>query len=184
MLQVQALHLAESYINDADCHSNIRRLLALPFLHAEHIPPMMTRLREEASHTDTYDGLLDYMQNTWVDSTLWTPDRWSVFYRTVRTNNDVEGWHHRLNQNAQKDQLPLYVMIQLLFQATTVNLQMRLLSQHKIRRRQSKKYRDRDLQDHEILGAVCWRPEDPEFLVKVMCSPECPTRLFNLLYIL
>ena len=69
-------------------------------------------------------------------------------------------------------------------QATTVNLQMRLLSQDKIRRRQSKKYKDRDLQDHEILGAVCWRPEDPEFLVKVMCSPECPTRLFNVLYIL
>ena len=114
MLQVQALHLAESYMNDADCHSYIRRLLALPFFPAEHMPPMMTRLHAEH-------------QNTWIDSTLWTPDRWSVFYRTVRTNNDVERWHHRLNQNAQKDQLPLYVMIQLLFQeATTVNLQMRL----------------------------------------------------------
>ena len=29
---------------------------------------MMTRLREEASHTDTYNGLLDYMQNTCNDA--------------------------------------------------------------------------------------------------------------------
>ena len=43
MLQVQAQHLAESYMNDANYHSYIRRLLALPFLPAEHIPPMMTR---------------------------------------------------------------------------------------------------------------------------------------------
>ena len=176
MLQVQALHLAESYVNDADCHSYIRRLLAPPFLPAEHIPPMMTRLREEASHTDAYDGLLDYMQNTWIDSTLWTPDRWSVFYRTVRTNNDVEGWHHRLNQNAQKDQLPLYVMIQLLFQeATTVNLQMRLLSQDKIRRRQSKKYRDLQGKIMKYWEQYAGGQKTPNSLLKSCAHLNAPT---------
>ena len=30
------------------------------------------------------------------------------------------------------------------------------------------------VKDHEVPGAVCWRPEDPEFLAKIMCSPECP----------
>ena len=32
------------------------------------------------------------------------------------------------------------------------------------------------MKDHEVPGAVglCWRPEDPEFLAMIMCSPECP----------
>jgi len=24
-------------------------------------------------------------------------ENWSVYRRVIRTNNDVEGWHHRLN---------------------------------------------------------------------------------------
>ena len=151
---------------------------------------MMTRLREEASHTDTYDGLLDYMQNTWIDSTLWTPDRWSVFYRTVRTNNDVDGWHHRrLNQNPQKDQLPLYVMIQLLFQeATTVNLQMR--RRDKIRRRQSKKYRDLQGKIMKYWEQYAGGQKTPNSLLRSCAHLNAPTlwtahtRLFNVLYIL
>ena len=125
MLQVQTLHLAESYMNDADCHSYIRRLLALPFLPAEHIPPMMTRLREEASHTDTYDRLLDYMQNTWIDSTLWTSTRWRVFYRTTCTRTKQrrrEVAPSRKPECTERSAAHLH-HDQLLFQeATTVNL--------------------------------------------------------------
>jgi len=39
---------------------------------------------------------------------------WSVFHEPVRTNNDVEGWHYRLNVKANHGRLNLYPLIQLL----------------------------------------------------------------------
>ena len=35
---------------------------------------------------------LDYVQRTWLDSTVWPPSAWSAFKQPARTNNDVEGW--------------------------------------------------------------------------------------------
>lgn len=34
----------------------------------------------------------------------------------MRTNNDVEGWHHRINANAKGAGLSLYVLIELLWE--------------------------------------------------------------------
>jgi len=51
---------------------------------------------------------------TWVESTVWPPSMWSVFRQPVRTNNDVEGWHCRLNVKANRGRLNLYQLIQLL----------------------------------------------------------------------
>jgi len=41
--------------------------------------------------------LCTYIENTWFKDRLWTPERWSVYGQPVRTNNDAEGWHHRIN---------------------------------------------------------------------------------------
>ena len=38
----------------------------------------------------------------------------SVFNRSIRTNNHVEGWHRRLNSKACRGQLDLYLLISLL----------------------------------------------------------------------
>jgi len=38
-----------------------------------------------------------HMERQWISSTTWPPTTWSVFRQPVRTNNDVEGWHCRLN---------------------------------------------------------------------------------------
>jgi hypothetical protein len=37
-----------------------------------------------------------------------------VNLQSVRTNNDVEGWHHRINRKAQKPNLQMYILIVLL----------------------------------------------------------------------
>jgi hypothetical protein len=39
---------------------------------------------------------------------------WSVFMLSVRTNNDCEGWHRRLNVQARRGTLPFYTLIALL----------------------------------------------------------------------
>lgn len=59
----------------------------------------------------------------------------------VRTNNDVEGWHRRLRSRARRGDLPLYMLIALLHdEAKVVQLQLRLLSENKLRKRARRKY--------------------------------------------
>ena len=57
---------------------------------------------------------------------------------------DLKGWHHRINRRAAgKSQLPLYVLIKLLHQeAQLTAIQIRLVSEKKLRRIQRRKYRD------------------------------------------
>ena len=59
------------------------------------------------------------------------------------TNNDTEGWHHFLNRGAEgKTQLPLYLLIQLLHQeARLTSLQIRLVTEKKLKKVQRKTYR-------------------------------------------
>ena len=59
------------------------------------------------------------------------------------TNNDTEGWHHALNRGAEgKTRLPLYLLIQLLHQeARLTSLQIRLVTEKKLKKVQRKTYR-------------------------------------------
>jgi len=51
--------------------------------------------------------LISYVRDTWLESSIWKPANLSAYCQQVRTNNDVEGWHRRLNQNARRGHLPL-----------------------------------------------------------------------------
>ena len=79
-----------------------------------------------------------------AESTTWSPSDWTVFKKAARTNNDIEGWHHGLNRRASgRGQLPLYLLIQLLHkEAKLTALQIRLVSDKKLKRIQRHKYRD------------------------------------------
>ena len=62
----------------------------------------------------------------------------------ARTNNDIEGWHHSLNRRASgRGQLPMYLLITLLHrEAMLTAIQIRLVSEKKLRRIQRHKCRD------------------------------------------
>ena len=49
------------------------------------------------SNDNPLNKLLQYVSRTWINSVVWPPECWSVYYQSVRTNNDLEGWHNRLN---------------------------------------------------------------------------------------
>ena len=104
--------LAISYMNDSMVRKFCRKLLALPFL-----PPAVIAESLRSLHMSCINELIDtvcqYIQHTWVDSNVRSPYTWSVFKRFVRTNNDTEGWHHRLNRRARKSSLS-YVLVRLL----------------------------------------------------------------------
>ena len=117
-----------------------RNLLALPFLPAKHITDIFNHLKSKAG-SDQLCQLVSYVEKTWI-SGLGKPADLSVFEQSVRTNNDVEGWHNRLNRYARRGQLPLYLLVALLHkESLMVSLQARLLSDAKLRRYQRAKYR-------------------------------------------
>ena len=61
--------------------------------------------------------------------------------QAVRTNNDMEGYHHGVNRRARKTQIGLYFLIQLLYDESRLcRLNVRLVSEGKLRRHQYKKY--------------------------------------------
>ena len=37
-------------------------------------------------------------RQTWTRGSVWSVPEWSVYNQAIRTNNDVEGGHHRLNK--------------------------------------------------------------------------------------
>lgn len=123
--KIQELGLQVAYSNDASMHKYLRKVLSLPYIPAEHIEEQFLRLCRKANGSQVIDRLLNYVRNTWINSTIWPPSAWCVFGRSIRTNNDVEGWHHRLNKKARKGQLIFYLLVQLLHkEAKLVPLQV------------------------------------------------------------
>ena len=43
---------------------------------------------------------MDYIRRNWLHSRVWKTDSWSVYKQSVRTNNDVEGWNHRIKKSS------------------------------------------------------------------------------------
>jgi hypothetical protein len=71
-------------------------------------------------------------------------DSWSVFMRPTRTNNDVEGWHHRLNKDkkAGSGNKGLYTIAPLLIEeANPLPIQIQLVSEGKLKKLQRRHVR-------------------------------------------
>lgn len=121
--------------------------MALPLLPSEHMISAFQHVENGhavASNTHTTLALRDlmrYVETTWLQSNVWPVDTVSVYREHIRTNNDVEGWHRRLNQQARRASLPFYLLIRLLHDESGVaSLQARLLSEGRLRRHCREKF--------------------------------------------
>lgn len=122
---VQSLGLARAYKDQQAVHNYIRQLLSLPFLPAQQIPETFHHLRGRATTPQLRD-LMDYIDRQWFRHRVFRVQDWSVFRRTVRTNNDVEGWHNRLNTMARHGGVPFYkLVLQLRQEAEVVDVAVR-----------------------------------------------------------
>ncbi|XP_028418951.1 uncharacterized protein LOC114544551 [Dendronephthya gigantea] len=139
--KIQEIGLAPAYKNDNATHKLCRKFLALPYLPKEHIAAVFENLSRKAT-TPLLMELVRYIRENWIQGELWEPETWCVFNQAVRTNNDVEGWHGMLNRHAKRGNLTFYLMVRLLHeQAKLVDMQVRLVSDEKLKRRQRKNYR-------------------------------------------
>ena len=136
--QIQERGLRTAYTSQEGVRKFCRKILALPFLPASSIPTVFDQLAATAN-SPQLNALCDYVRKNWMEGSSWPPAAWSVYGQPVRTNNDVEGWHHRLNRKAGGNGLNMYLLFQLLHQeAEIVDLNIRLLSDRKVRRSQRK----------------------------------------------
>ena len=84
--------------------------MALPFLPHAEIPAAFAKLQTSASN-EALEKVTQYIQNAWVNSTIFPPKAWSVYGQAVRTNNDLEGWHNGLNRRAGgRVHIPFYIL--------------------------------------------------------------------------
>ena len=79
----------------------MRKIFALPLLPAEHIQSTFQRLREKANG-DQMTALMRYVDEIWLNSSVWDVSSWCMFGQTIRTNNNCESWHHRIKGELKK----------------------------------------------------------------------------------
>ena len=135
--------LIQAYKTKQDVKKYIRKLFALPYLPVDEIEEAFNRLA--ASATVELKPLVIYIRGNWINGSqkYSKPASWCVFKRAIRTNNDVEGWHHRLNKHAVRGKLPLYMLLALLYaEAGFIPYQQRLVSENQRRRYQRKKTKE------------------------------------------
>jgi hypothetical protein len=87
--------------------------MALNLLPHRFIPRLFRDLKTQVRGALTR-SLFDYMEKTWLNSTVWRPKSWSVFMQPIRTNSPIESYHSRLKRLAKKPHLNLYLLIELL----------------------------------------------------------------------
>ena len=121
-------------------------LMALCYLPQEHIQPSFQRLKEgiDPEQSPMLMDLTKYIEKTWITSSVWPVHSWSVFMRPTRTNNDVEGWHHRLNKDkkAGSGNKGLYTIAPLLIEeANLLPIQIQLVSEGKLKKLQRRHVR-------------------------------------------
>jgi len=128
--------LTTAYTNKGDTYLFLRKVMSLPYLPAEHITSAFYQLHQQATEVGgPVLKVLDYVEKTWINGSVWRPENWSVFREVIRTNNDVEGWHRRINTRAGRADLSFYVLVPLLrSEAETVDLQIRLVSENLLTR--------------------------------------------------
>ena len=137
--KLQELGLAAAYMQHDSLHRYCRRLMALPFLPADSISAAFSAIKDRA-RAPKLQALVGYVDRTWITSKLWPPRAWSAYRQMVRTNNDVESWHARLNRRAVSSNLPFYKLIVLLHsEARQVALCANVLSDRRMQRIQSRK---------------------------------------------
>ena len=117
--------------------------MALSFLPHSGILEMFGVLSAQAQDPSLLE-LLGYIKLQWIETDIFPPKNWSIFEQAVRTNNDIEGWRHALNRHAGGGHnLALYLLIEILErEARITNLNIRLVSERKLKRIQRKTCRN------------------------------------------
>jgi hypothetical protein len=169
--KIKQLGLIPEYRKDLSLRIHLKRFMSLHLIPHSSIPKVFKILKAKTASFPNVTPLLtkfvDYVERNWIASTKWPPASWSQFKQFLRTNNDVEGWHSRLNSRTGASAgMNFYTLIPLLYdEIALVPMQVAMLCQNQIlreRRPQSKcvhnalmdawkKYEDGELKSYALL---------------------------------
>ena len=82
----------------------MNELYSLPNLPPRDMLLAFNAIADEARQEESSDMLMkfvDYIESTWFYSSKWRPRNINVYQRLVRSNNDLEGYHNRLINDAE-----------------------------------------------------------------------------------
>jgi len=112
--RTQKAGLATDYSDDPEVKKFVRRAAALPLVPLDKVEDTWLEIIADSPQGDRVMEVMDYVTTTWIEG-QWSPAMWNHFGNDGhRTNNHLEGWHHKLNQVVKKAHPNIYDMIRLL----------------------------------------------------------------------
>ncbi|XP_033108493.1 uncharacterized protein LOC117110036 [Anneissia japonica] len=73
---------------------------------------------------------MEHIRSYCLQGNIFTPQDWVEYMQSVQTNNDLECWHHHLNQRAKHVSIQFYMLCQLLYEkrrSQTVSINAELI---------------------------------------------------------
>lgn len=160
----------------------MKELMSLPFLPAEQIVVTFEDFcntiqltREQGFHL-----LMEYMESTWINGAIFPPSTWSVYGHAVRTNNDVEGWHHGLNRMVARRRnenvnLNLYELVDVLHETCVqVQTDCKMVSEEKLKKHQRKAFLEYQAKGFELWDKYERKELRPTQLLRQVSSLHAP----------
>ena len=137
MRHIEEEGLKKAYCSNDATHKLLKKCIVLPLMHHEDIPCIFMELKSKVgANSPLLSNFFQYVEINWIASTTWPPINWSVFGCSIRTNNDVEGWHNKINKRVGKSNLSFYKCSEELYkEALDIPAMCKALQEQKIRRR-------------------------------------------------
>ncbi len=97
--KIQSLGLSSAYMKNENFRIFLRFVMALAFLPNNEVKESYLVLEKYFLKMDpALDKFFEYFQRNWIKNT----QLWNVHGETLRTNNDIEGWHFSISRNLGK----------------------------------------------------------------------------------
>ncbi|CAF2107579.1 unnamed protein product [Rotaria magnacalcarata] len=90
-----------SDMNEINVRNLYKKTCALAFMPPQEISNLWVLIMDEYQDIDNIGEFYDYVTNTWIDNDpLFDYTLWNYFdFKSLRTSNNLEGWHPRLNND-------------------------------------------------------------------------------------
>jgi hypothetical protein len=158
--KIQSLGLQSDYYNSSDddpgsVKALVQQTGALAFMPPSKIDELWSTIMDQFEHLARSQDFFDYYTDTWIDEgCLFPRGLWNYYdFSGARTNNGLEGWHHRLNSNVATSTPNIYVVIDEFKKDYAYNMAtIKQLENKAVKTPRRKQYMLRDQRIRDLMG--------------------------------
>jgi len=112
---VQRFQLVKDYTEDMEVKKLVRRAAALPLVPLDKVEDVWLETISDSPQGEQVVRFMDYITTQWIEGRVFQPHVWNHFDNDGRrTNNNLEGWHHKMNNIAEKSHPNIFEVIKIL----------------------------------------------------------------------